>query len=74
MKQQHQFSKEQQEQQVDNQQTQKVELEFDSPEKLLRHDATHVVVPPRVEEKLQQSISVLPPEDKRPWWKKMLGG
>lgn len=73
MKQQHQFSKEQQEQQVNNQ-VQKVELQFDSPEKLLRHDATHVVVPPRVEEKLQQSISELPAADKRPWWKKMLGG
>jgi hypothetical protein len=46
--------------------------EFASVEQMLRHDAEHTVVPPRVAYRLQQSLG---PGNARgvPWWRRMLG-
>lgn len=46
-------------------------LEFATPEELLRHDAVHTPVPPKVAERLQESISELPAP--KPWWRRILG-
>jgi hypothetical protein len=61
------------EQQEHQQQAAGTALEFDSAESLLRHDALHTPIPPRVEERLRESLAeeTLPG---RPWWKKLLGG
>lgn len=46
--------------------------EFGSVEELLRHDAQHTAVPPKIAERLQNSLgpSAAPA---RPWWKRWLG-
>jgi hypothetical protein len=46
--------------------------EFASPEELLRHDASHTPVPPKVGERLKQSIASLP-RPKEPWWRRFFG-
>jgi hypothetical protein len=48
-------------------------LEFNSVEALLRHDAEHTPVPPRVAERLKDSISQLPPPPARAWWRRFFG-
>lgn len=48
-------------------------VEFTSPEHLLRHDASSTAVPPRIEERLRESLAESAPPE-RPWWKKLLGG
>lgn len=47
--------------------------EFSSPEHLLRHDASNTAVPPRIGERLRESLAESAPPE-RPWWKKLLGG
>ena len=65
--------KSEQEQNLSTNQTQnQSELEFQSVEELLRHDALHTPVPPSSERRIQESIG----EDyspRRPWWKRLLG-
>ena len=46
--------------------------EFQSAEQLLRHDALHTPVPPRVAERLQASTATLPPPPRRPWWRRII--
>lgn len=46
--------------------------EFASPEELLRHDASHTPVPPKVGDRLKQSIASLP-RPKEPWWRRFFG-
>lgn len=52
-------------------QTKQTPLEFATPEALLRHDAMHTVVPPRVKERLQRSAAKEPVS--RPWWRRFFG-
>ena len=48
--------------------------EFDSVEKMLRHDAEHTPVPPRIAHRLEESVSKLPPPPGRAWWRRFFGG
>lgn len=50
-------------------QNQQVELEFATPEELLRHDALHTPVPPAIAHRLQRSIENLPRP--RSWWRRL---
>ncbi len=57
-------------------QQQKQELsaqEFASVEEMLRHDAEHTLVPPRIAYRLDESVSKLPPPPSRAWWRRLLG-
>jgi hypothetical protein len=47
-------------------------LEFDTPEQMLRHDASHTPVPPNIATRLKQSLAELPPPA-RPWWRRLFG-
>jgi hypothetical protein len=47
--------------------------EFATPEALLRHDAIHTPVPPRIAERLAESIAASTPPPK-PWWRRIIGG
>jgi hypothetical protein len=47
--------------------------EFNSAEEMLRHDALHTPVPPRIAQRLDDSISQLPPPPGRAWWRRLLG-
>jgi hypothetical protein len=47
-------------------------LEFSSVEEMLRHDSMLTPVPPRIEQRLQESVAQMPPAA-RPWWKRILG-
>lgn len=47
---------------------QSVSLEFETVEQALSHDAGRIEVPPRVAERLAESIRNEPPGG--PWWKK----
>jgi hypothetical protein len=47
-------------------------IEFDSVEKMLRHDALHTPVPPVIGHRLEASIGSLPPPA-RSWWRRWLG-
>ena len=58
-------------QQLSQEQTGQVR-EFATVEDLLRHDALHTPVPPRVEWRLQQAISQ-EPRPARPWWRRLFG-
>ena len=61
---------ESQEQALSGQQTQSERaLEFATAEDLLRHDAMHTPVPPRIAHRLQESIGKSPPPV-RPWWRR----
>jgi hypothetical protein len=42
--------------------------EFASVEELLRHDAEHTLVPPRIAHRLEESTGKLPPPSGRAWW------
>ncbi len=48
--------------------------EFASVEEMLRHDALHTPVPPRIAHRLEESISQLPPPPPRAWWRRFFGG
>lgn len=48
--------------------------EFASVEEMLRHDAVHTPVPPRIAVRLQESINnETPTTPPRPWWRRLLG-
>jgi hypothetical protein len=47
--------------------------EFANTEELLRHDAALTPVPPRIAERLQESVKELP-KPKTGWWKRWTGG
>jgi hypothetical protein len=61
----------QNEESVQQQAQQAGPLEFASVEKMLRHDADHTVVPPRVAVRLQESLG--PAASSAPWWKRWMG-
>jgi hypothetical protein len=48
--------------------------EFASVEEMLRNDAEHTLVPPRVAHRLEESVSKLPPPPGRAWWRRFFGG
>ncbi len=48
------------------------ELEFQTVEELLRHDAAQTAVPPEIARRLSQSIAQ-PAPPRRSWWRKLLG-
>ncbi|MGD0539385.1 MAG: hypothetical protein ABSC03_17265, partial [Verrucomicrobiota bacterium] len=52
------------------QQTAPVAREFATPEELLRLDAAQNPPPPRVEERLQQSLAT-EPAPAQPWWRRL---
>ena len=45
--------------------------EFASTEELLRHDASHITVPPEIAERLARSIQN-EPKPARSWWRRFL--
>jgi hypothetical protein len=47
-------------------------LEFPNADALLRHDALHTPVPPRVGMRLQDSIQQIPPPPTS-WWRRWFG-
>ena len=47
------------------------ELEFETAEDLLRHDALHTPIPPRIAQRLQESLDKTPPVQ-RPWWRRFM--
>ena len=47
--------------------------EFASVEEMLRHDAEHTLVPPRIAHRLEESVSKVPPPPGRAWWRRLLG-
>jgi hypothetical protein len=48
--------------------------EFASVEAMLRHDAEHTLVPPRIAHRIEESIRELPPPPSRAWWRRFFGG
>ena len=48
-------------------------VEFAGAEEALRYDAAHTAVPPRVVERLRQSIRGEPPPAGTRWWRKIFG-
>lgn len=50
-------------------QTSRTAREFATPEEMLRYDAKQTAVPPRVAERLSQSLQN-EPNTLRPWWKR----
>jgi hypothetical protein len=48
------------------------ELEFQTVEELLRHDAAQTAVPPEIARRLSQSIAQ-PAPPRRSWWRRLLG-
>jgi hypothetical protein len=73
MKQQSKFNSQEQQQHTAGQQSEKQAVrEFGTVEEMLRHDALHTPVPPRIALRLQQSINQMP----RPassWWRRFFG-
>jgi hypothetical protein len=47
--------------------------EFANPEEMLRHDALHTPVPPRIADRLETSLRETPPAP-LPWWRRLFGG
>jgi hypothetical protein len=75
MKRQNKLNTQSQEQQLAAQslQQQSAAREFGSVEEMLRHDALHTPVPPKVAERLQASIrQTTPPASS--WWRRLFGG
>lgn len=66
---QHQNQQESQETRQAQEQSQKA-LEFATPEELLRYDAAHTEVPPRVEQRLRCSLQH-EPVPQRSWWRRL---
>lgn len=48
-------------------------LEFETPEALLRHDATENPAPPSLAVRLRDSLAE-EPAPRAPWWRRILGG
>ena len=48
--------------------------EFASVEEMLRHDALHTPVPPRIGYRLEESVKQLPPGSSKAWWRRFFGG
>jgi hypothetical protein len=48
------------------------ELEFQTVEELLRHDAAQTAVPPEIARRLSQSIAQ-PATPRRSWWRRLMG-
>ena len=76
MKRQTKLTQQEQEQLAAQQQQQQAAAaqEFNSVEKMLRHDAEHTMVPPRIAHRLEDSISQLPPAPSKAWWRRFFGG
>ncbi len=76
MKRQTKLTSQEQEQLAAQQQQQQgsAPLEFNTPEEMLRHDALHTPVPPNIADRLEESISKLPPPPSRAWWRRFFGG
>ncbi len=76
MKRQSKLTHQEQEQQAAQQQQQQAAgaKEFDSVEEMLRHDSEHTMVPPRIAQRLDESISELPPPPAKAWWRRFFGG
>jgi len=76
MKRQTKLTSQEQEQLAAQQQQQQTSSaqEFASVEEMLRHDALHTPVPPRIAQRLDESISQLPPPPSRAWWRRFFGG
>ena len=73
MKEQNKFSTgRHQEQAAESQSANSGELEFQTAEELLRHDAAQTAVPPGIARRLSQSIAQSAPP-RRPWWRKLIG-
>lgn len=68
-----QSQEQQQEQVASTSQTRQAGQEFATVEDLLRHDALHTPVPPRVAERLVESVSQLPPRPPKTWWHRLFG-
>lgn len=49
------------------------QVEFANPEELLRHDALHTPVPPKIAERLEKSLENLPAPPPRSWWRRLFG-
>jgi hypothetical protein len=49
-----------------------VERQFDNVEQLLRHDALHTPVPPRIASRLRESLAGSPAPSKA-WWRRFFG-
>ncbi|HEX4343509.1 MAG TPA: hypothetical protein VH255_08965 [Verrucomicrobiae bacterium] len=72
MKHQSKFSPEEQQQAAEQENHQAAPQEFASVEEMLRYDAAHVPVPPRIEERLHASLGG-EPRRSRSWWRRLLG-
>jgi hypothetical protein len=72
---QNEFNKKGQQEEVnlDQQLAKEAVREFASPEEMLRHDALHTPVPPRLASRLTDSIQQLPGAKESSWWRKLLG-
>ncbi len=62
-----------QEHQAEQQTQRPAELEFATPEDMLRHEALHTPVPPALVHRLKESLAQLPAPAPRPWWRRLLG-
>jgi hypothetical protein len=72
MKQQSKFStNQQQEQAAESHTTKQAAKEFESVERLLRHDAAQTVVPPAIAQRLRESLNE-PSAPRPPWWRRLL--
>ncbi len=74
MKRQKLTSQDQTQQQAAEQQAQQPAVrEFATVEEMLRHDALHTPVPPKIAYRLQASLGQTPPPA-RSWWRRFFGG
>ncbi len=48
--------------------------EFQTVEEMLRHDAEHTMVPPRIAHRLEDSLRQEPPPPAKGWWRRFFGG
>ena len=72
MKQEKKFRQEEQVSETQSQsQTSQTVREFATPEEMLRFDAKQTQMPPRVAQRLSQSLQA-EPNARRPWWKRWL--
>jgi hypothetical protein len=72
----HQAKLSQQQQHIETNQSQsQAGQDFANSDELLRFDATQITMPPKIAERLKQSVGILPPPtaSARPWWKNLLG-
>ena len=71
MKRQTKLTSQEQEQLAETKSQQTPAREFASAEELLRHDASQVVVPPAIAERLSESIQN-EPKPERSWWRRLM--